>query len=136
MNLFRKIIILSFIVITCAFSQWIDLSSDKESTYSIELLEDNPQGTIFKMNLPGYYLKTQVIEGKNYTILDVPKTTKIMEMGYPELPRINESIVIPDESKMNYEILDVEYDTTFVNPIISSKGDLLRSMDPQERGCA
>lgn len=127
----RKIFILSLIMTVYAFSQWVSITDSEGTPVSAILIEDTPEGTVIEFTTPGYYLNTLMIKGKTYSALSAPKTALFLEKGYPELLRFNESIIIPDEAKMNYEILEVEYDTTCIEPIAPSKGSLLRSIDPE-----
>ncbi len=64
-------------------------------------------------------------------MLSVPEAPIFLEKGYPELPRVNRSIVIPDEAKMSIEIVEAEYDTVDGVLIAPSKGSLSRSIDPK-----
>jgi hypothetical protein len=56
--------------------------------------------------------------------------TPILEAGYPDLPKMNTSIIIPDDENMQVQVVSAEY-TDFENITVApSKGTLVRTVDP------
>ncbi|MDP2208532.1 MAG: C25 family cysteine peptidase [Bacteroidota bacterium] len=126
---FISVLILCAVVLATA--QWKSFNGPEGKPVSVTLREDTPSGTVIEFTTPGYYLSSVDIQGKAHTVLSVPKAVTFLEKGYPELPRISRSIMIPDEAKMKFEIVEAEYETTYVATIAPSKGSLPRSIDPK-----
>ena len=55
-----------------------------------------------------------------------------MELGYPDLPKVSSSIIIPDDKKMSFNIIRSEF-TDYENiNVVPSKGNLSRSVNPNQ----
>jgi hypothetical protein len=126
------ILVLTLLMTAFAFSQWMSLTGPEGEPVAIALREDTPSGTVIEFTTYGYYHNDIAIEGRTHSVVSVPKTAIFLEKGYPELPRMNKSIMIPDDAKMNFEIVEAEYETTYVASIAPSKGSLPRSVDPEK----
>jgi len=123
------------IIILCAgvslSAQWKSISGPEGSPVAANVLEDGVSETVIEFDVAGHNQKSISIENDSYLTLSVPEASIFLEKGYPELPRVNRSIVIPDEAKMSIEILEAEYDTVDGVLIAPSKGSLSRSIDPK-----
>jgi len=72
------------------------------------------------------------IDGNEYYKIILGEESNIMISGNPELPNICRSIIIPDNLKMNVRIIDAEYlEYNGIN-IIPSKGNIMRSVNPDD----
>ncbi|MDZ7292387.1 MAG: C25 family cysteine peptidase [candidate division KSB1 bacterium] len=131
MKSLMAILALTFMAAASAIGQWVSLTGPEGKPVAVTLREDTPSGTVIEFTVGGYYLNSVNIEGKPHSVLSIPKAVTFLEKGYPELPRISRSIMIPDEAKMNFEIVEAEYETTRVAPVAPSKGSLSRSIDPK-----
>jgi len=109
---------------------WISLGGPPGQPPEITILEDGPEGTTIDFQIPGYYLDTLYIEGEPYTVISLPEIATFLNQGWPMLPRISESIIIPDDARMSYQILQSEYEDRQILPVVPSKGSLLRSVNP------
>lgn len=106
------------------------LTSESEP-FSVEVLKTEADRTVLRYTVNGYAADEISIDGKVYTVLqNLPRESMIEEAGYPRLPRINRSILIPDEGIMGYEIISSDYLEIKDVDIAPSKGPLLRSIDP------
>ena len=53
-----------------------------------------------------------------------------MELGYPDLPKVSSSIIIPDDKKMSFNIIRSEF-TDYENiNVVPSKGNLSNLLTP------
>ncbi|MEO0246112.1 MAG: C25 family cysteine peptidase, partial [candidate division WOR-3 bacterium] len=103
------------------------------NSYRISLLEDKNEKTKVEFNLIEYKVLDTEINGMKCSKIYVPDHFNIFLLkGYPELPKFARSIVVPDEGVMNYKILNIEYEEIDVNPIVPSKGNLTRDINPEE----
>jgi len=97
----------------------------------ITILEDHGTSITIEYVLSGYEIKMTTINGIECSRILLPGHVTFLDRGLPELPTIAYNIIIPDDAIMDYHILDIEYETKKVAPIIPSKGDLLRTVDPE-----
>ncbi len=110
--------------------EWISLGGAPGQPPEITILEDGPEGTTIDFQIPGYYLDTLYIEGEPYSVVSLPKRINYLNEGWPALPKLTESIIIPDDARMDYQILQTEYEGREVLPVVPSKGNLPRSVNP------
>lgn len=67
--------------------------------------------------------------GTAYTI-STTNGTPILESGFPDLPKINASIIVPDQENMQIQVVESQY-TDYLNvEVAPSKGTLVRTVDP------
>ena len=127
-----SIVLILFIAAAPVAAKWVELAGPQGSTVVSKVVSDNTQGTVIEFTTGGYNLGTTDINGKMYSVVTLPKAFAVEEKGDPELPTICKSMVIPDNAKMSYEILEAEYDTITIAPMIPSKGLLLGTVDPKD----
>jgi hypothetical protein len=73
-----------------------------------------------------------LIDGVEYSCIVIGEESNLLLEGKPDIPNICRSIVIPDNAKMKIDIVDKSYEV-FENVLISpSKGNLLRSVNPDD----
>ncbi|MEO0092413.1 MAG: C25 family cysteine peptidase, partial [candidate division WOR-3 bacterium] len=94
------------------------------------VLQDNDFSTTIEFNLPDYSLEHVWVDGKLYDRVVLPGAVTYLDKGYPELPRLYRSIIIDDIGEYGYRIVDARYETFKVNPILPSKGNLTRDINP------
>jgi len=119
-------------VFVSATAQWKSLNGPKDNPVIAHILEDGPNEIVIEFRIAGYYQNSINIKSNTYSMLSIPNAPIFLEKGYPELPRVNRSIVIPDVAKMKIEVVEAECETTYVvAPVVPSKGSLSRSIDPK-----
>ena len=111
-------------------------ASNEKSFYSkhgnskIELINSNIQNTTLEVTIDEYEL-LEVMDMNNFYKINFNKGTPILKEGAPNLPKINTSIIIPDNSSMTVVVTDYDYlEINDIN-IIPSKGNFSREIDPQ-----
>ena len=73
-----------------------------------------------------------IIDGVEYSRIVIGEESNLLIEGIPDIPNICRSIVIPDTAKMKIDVVDKNYEV-FENVLISpSKGNLLRSVNPND----
>lgn len=73
---------------------------------------------------------TRTHRGQSKKLL-APDMGKILQAGAPELAKITASIVIPDTAEMRVEVIDSQYTELTGVEIAPSRGNLLRTVDPE-----
>ena len=95
-------------------SEWKTIRSSEEP-FTVEVLETDGNRTILRYTVNKYLTDDIIIGGEAYTLLrKLRKESMIEREGFPRLPRINRSIVIPDNGEMSYEIISSEYISLFL----------------------
>ena len=120
-------IFLSSIIIS---SDWVDINSSTEKKPIINILSSDMENTIFEFSLTGFNQKKVDINGIEYSTLSFPESAANLNEGYPDLPSISKSIVIPNDGLMKSEIVSaeyIEYDNILIAP---SKGNISREINP------
>jgi hypothetical protein len=79
----------------------------------------------------GSFVKSPVdIDGREYFTLALGEESNILEKGFPELPNICRSIIIPDDAEMDVRVVSSHYTDFEGVPVAPSKGVLTRDVDP------
>ncbi|MEO0072929.1 MAG: C25 family cysteine peptidase, partial [candidate division WOR-3 bacterium] len=97
----------------------------------VNLITDNANQTTLEFRLPAYRIETTVIDGKLYDKVVSPQAITFLQKALPELPRFYTNLIIDDDGQYNYRIIEAHYETLAVNPILPSKGNLTRDIDPE-----
>ncbi|MEO0115089.1 MAG: C25 family cysteine peptidase [candidate division WOR-3 bacterium] len=131
MKRLNQLILLITVLCLTADAGWIDLGGGEEGKApDITLIDDDVNGCRFLVTLYGFYLDTLNIQEGTFTVISLPAATHRMEKGNPELPKLDVSIIIPDNGGVSCEILNEELRTFDVLPVIPSKGSLKRGTNP------
>jgi hypothetical protein len=81
----------------------------------------------------GGYDKIMIdIDGTKYYKIIFDEESNILKRGSPDLPDICRSIIIPDDAKMSYEIIEYEYYDINNILIASSKGEISKTLNPED----
>jgi len=73
-----------------------------------------------------------MIDGVQYSIFSIGDESNLLQTGKPDIPNICRSVIIPDTANMKVNIIKSTY-TDYNNVLIApSKGNLLRSVNPND----
>ncbi|NQS98714.1 MAG: T9SS type A sorting domain-containing protein [candidate division Zixibacteria bacterium] len=130
----RKRLLLFIIVLTFAFqasiADWVELNT-ADDPYTVRMIETNIERTVLNYAVNGYAVQKIIINGESYTLMQkLRKESIIEEKGFPRLPRINRSIIIPDDGVMGFRVISAEYIEVADIDIAPSKGNFSRTIDP------
>lgn len=104
----------------------------KSQSDGVELVREDEQGITLRFK-PGKPKFTPVQTPKGIaTIISIENGTPILEKGAPDLPKLTQSIIIPQNTKMEIEILDVKVSYVENVSVAPSKGNLYRNVDPKK----
>jgi len=108
------------------------VAGDRTDPVAVQVLESGAERILLQFEV-GEYNQTEVaIEGTPYVLPRIPGESHILEAGTPDLPRICRSVIIPDDARMEIDVLSAEYDEYPGVRIAPSKGPIERSIDPGE----
>ena len=126
------VLMLSLMIVAAATAgNWVTIN-DSEKPLDVRVLDNDGSKTVMKFSVNGYELDNVLINGKYFSaVKEVRKESMIEEKGYPRLPRINRSIIIPNDGIMNYKILSMEFIEVKDIDITPSKGHFSRNIDPE-----
>ncbi len=121
---------LMLIAVTPALSAWISTGGAEGAPVEVRLLESAPDRVVIEYSLPGFDAEPVTIDGRTYYAISLPGEGSLLQSGLPELPHVARSIIIPDAARMRARILGVETTDFAGMPVVPSKGNLLRTVDP------
>jgi len=109
---------------------WLSLGGSEGAAPRISVVAADGERTVLEIEVGGFSIRPVEINGKAFSAISMPGATPMLAAGLPELPRLTESILIPDQAHMALRVLDVESEEIPTLPIAPSKGNLMRSVDP------
>ena len=116
---------------TSVFAERIDLGKGNDQV-SVSVQQSDNIRTVLHFET-GAFEKTPVdINGQRYFLLSSAGENVTLNEGEPALPRICRSIIIPDDARMQINVLESEYVDFPNTPVAPSKGDLLRTVNPDD----
>jgi hypothetical protein len=118
------------ILILLTLGSWVSLQNNATKSVQFEVSGNNYENTRIEFTIPGFYIDTVLIDGKEYSKVSVPGVVNYMKEGYPQVPRIAKSVIIPNDKKMKVRIIEKDIRRLKSPPIIPSKGNILRSVSP------
>ena len=122
-------VILSGLFLLLSFSLSAELLAEGNSNNSITLLIDNDNETILEYRISEFEKNKITIEGEDWYQIRLPKEGITQDKGFPELPVLNRSIIIPDQALMAIEVFDIEF-KDYPIKVAPSKGVITRDIDP------
>ena len=125
----KKLVILSGLFLLLSFSLSAELLAEGNSKNSIILLSDNDKETILEYRISEFEKNKITIEGEDWYQIRLPKEGITQDKGFPELPVLNRSIIIPDQALMAIEVFDIEF-KDYAIKVAPSKGVITRDIDP------
>ncbi len=118
--------LLSFACFSIYYSGFSQVT--KPST--VNLISDDGTTSTIRFDFGTMLQQTVITPHGNALVLSIDKGTPILRAGYPDLPKITTSLIIPDDKNMEITITGSHYtDYTNIN-IAPSKGTLVRTIEP------
>ena len=111
---------------------WVPLNKDAEQDVVVNVLTSNDNLIEIEYAVNGFYKEEVLIDGKAYSKIILPHEGLFLDRGYPELPHINRSVLIPPRSHMEITIVHSDF-VEFKNiDVMPSKGSFSREIDPED----
>ena len=112
-------------------TQWISINPGTSEDFKVTIEESNIEKSVLTFNIDGFTKKlVETNSGQEFTIT-TDGSTPILNSGHPDLSKLTASVIIPNSGNMKIDILDskyIDYNNILVAP---SKGNLLRSVNPE-----
>ena len=105
---------------------------NNSADYEFKVLYSDVERTVLEFNLKNYRQNKVLVDGREYVNYFINGAVNYLIKGYPDLPRIVKAIIIPDNGVMDLKILDIEVETHKTLPVIPSKGNLFRNVNPED----
>ena len=118
---------MTFFVTGLLAREWVETGTSRpaEPVWVVNTISDNQLEISF--DLGGYFVE-DLANGKNK--ITFPGGVPNLEVGTPDLPKMAQSIIIPDLAHMELSIIESEFVEFFMENLIPSKGNLTRNIDP------
>ena len=107
----KKIIFLFFVVVflnvSSGLAQWVPLNKNTplDSKPVVQLISDDINGTIIKVDISGFRINEFTTGGKIYQSVDLGSLGVTSETGMPEIPHIAKILAIPNLGTVSVEVL-------------------------------
>ena len=117
-----------FLSLSILFSKdWIDTGSSSPSKPGWEINNISEDNIEISFELNGYFIEKK----DGGSLITFPDGVPILKNGAPDLPRMTNSVIIPDRAKMDLSVLSSKYYEVPIENILPSKGNITRDIDPK-----
>ncbi|MDD2717390.1 MAG: C25 family cysteine peptidase, partial [Candidatus Wallbacteria bacterium] len=117
--------------VLCFGGEWISLTDTCTNCAERSMVNSKGDLTI-DFKTPGYNVDTVNINGKDYASINLDETSTSLEKGAPELRSISAFVAVPGCRSVAIEVRNALMVERGTNPIIPSKGNLTRDVNPAE----
>ncbi|MCB2230841.1 T9SS type A sorting domain-containing protein [bacterium] len=97
----------------------------------VSVVSSEPNRTVLRVELVGFDLSPTTIDQTTYYEVTCRGEYNHVSSGEPNLPSPVHSLIVPVGSKVSIRVTDVEYRDFDKTAVAPSKGNLLRTVDPQ-----
>jgi len=117
---------------TIANAEWVSLDGSFDTQPQISVRQEAANLTVLDIAMPGFDVETVDIEGNQYSRVRVPGNWFTLDRGEPELPFLTSSLIIPDSGTPVVRVVASQWREIAAAPVVPSKGNILRTQDPNE----
>ena len=105
----KNFIIIAFLLNVIISKEWIEITSSVQKSPNINVVDYDGSDSILEFELPGFNKQTVSINNQNYEVISFPTSAANLDYGYPDLPSISKSIIIPNDGLMTIEIVEQRF---------------------------
>lgn len=113
-------------------AEWVSLTGSAAESPAVKVLESTDSQIQLSYAVNGFNRAEIVINGVTYSVIGLEGESRIWAAGNPELPRLCRSVIIPDDARMQARVLAFDFTDLPNVRIAPSKGDLPRSVNPED----
>ena len=118
------------ILIFLTLGSWLSLQNNNTKSIKYDILGSSYENTEIEFTIPGFYLDTVQINGQEYSKITISGVVNRLKKGYPALPRIAESVIIPDDKEIKFRIIEEDVQRVKAPPVIPSSTHLAPTTVP------
>lgn len=126
-----SVLILFISLSVSLFAQnWININSANPLPAKVVLTSADISNSSFNVDVKGYFTQNVTTPQGQKTFISLENSTRILEAGAPDLPKVATSLIVPDNQNMEVVVTYsnfVEYQNVDIAP---SKGNFTRDIDP------
>jgi hypothetical protein len=132
----RKMLYVNFIFafllsfLTVFADNEVKINKNGKTGSEVNLISTTASTTTIQFSVNSYTLKEVKTPQGQAFVVNIQDGTKILEKGAPDLAKLSTSIIIPDKSEMQIEVIASEYIEVNYIEIAPSKGNFTRDIDP------
>jgi len=124
----KKLIILLSLLL--ALGLWAETIVISDYQNQVRLMNSAQSSSRLEMTLGSFEFDEVTIDGQVWYLPHIKKAGLTLEAGYPQVPVLAGSVIIPATAKMELSIVESEYVELHM-PIAPSKGNLTRDINPE-----
>ncbi len=128
----RVLSVLLLLTALQAKGAWQAVNQPSPATLKLDVIKSDMQSTLVRFEVPGLEIQDKTINGTVYNEVSIPGLSSTSELGMPELPVVAKDFLIPFNSQPSLNIKNVTYKKIKVRPVVPSKGDITRNVDPAQ----
>ncbi len=96
----------------------------------LTLLATNLESTTLRLDIGSFTTEPVDVDGRLLFSIALKGAARMLELGLPELPMVRQSIVIPDNARMDVRVIDAAYRDFDRVDVVPSRGVIKRNIDP------
>lgn len=108
-RLVMLVALLALHAILMAGNRWVGITCADEKAPQINFSGSTKTAGTIEINLPGFVLEEKIIGGEIFSFPKLTNGHPILEKGYPELQKINFSLELAAQGKINITVVSSEY---------------------------
>lgn len=124
MNNFKKLVTILTVIVGMA-------AVAKAQNIQFTLLHSNSNEAVVRVDFGTYQTETVAVNGEEMQKLTMANAYPVLKKGSPELLQTAFSLIVPEGSTPETEILDAQYTVVEHFALAPSKGSLYRNVDPE-----
>jgi len=125
----KLLLVIAGVGITALFAQQ-NLIMQNSTGGIFTFLSGDENASEFEFRIGDVTSKQVITNTGSASIINTKNGTPILQAGYPDLPKVTKSIIVPDAENMQVQVVAAEY-TDYANVNVApSKGTLVRTVDP------
>ena len=130
--MFRTLLYLTIFFCSLFSSHWVDMGSESPVRVAPISLGSSIERSHLHFDLEGYQMiETVTPRGIEHRI-DLVGGTSILESGSPDIDKWAASVIIPDNARMEVNVISSEYEEFENVSIAPSKGNFTRDINPSD----
>ena len=132
----KKILPLTIIIVMLNLCQYTTLFAQQNILYQnnqvgkFTFVSGDEYNSQIKFTIGDVITKAITTQNGTAYVISLTDGTPILEAGYPDLPKMTSSIIVPDDQNMQVQVAYAQYIEYTNIDIAPSKGHLLRTIDP------